>query len=136
MKFLALIALCIPSTAFAADWVKVKTAATHETYYIDKASVLKADRGFKVWSMVSSNAEQQSAQGVAYRSMKALHIFTCEDRTTTLLQQVYYAEPMGKGQTVQSLKYEKFSPEDIIPDSGPDGALKLVCPKNQESKSP
>ena len=127
MRTLALIALCIPTMTHAADWVKVKTAATHETTYIDKASVLKADGGFKVWSMVSSADAQQSAQGVSYKSMKALHIFACEARTTTLLQQVYYAEPMGKGQVVQSLKYEKFSPEDIIPDSGADGALKIVC---------
>lgn len=134
MKTFALFALCFPLMAHAANWVKVKTPATHEAYYIDKASVLKADRGFKVWSMVSGMTDQHSPQGAPYKSMKALHIFTCEDRTTTLLQQVYYSEPMGKGTIVQSLKYEKFSAEDIIPDSGADGALALVCPKNPESK--
>jgi hypothetical protein len=134
MKILALIALCFPLMAHAANWVKVKTPASNETYFYDKSSVLKADRGFKVWSMVSGAAEQQSPQGGSYKSMKALHIFTCEDRTTTLLQQVYYAEAMGKGAIVQSLKYEKFSPEDIIPDSGADGALKLVCAKSPENK--
>lgn len=127
MKRLALIALCISPMAHAADWVKVKTPASHETFYYDKASVLKAERGFKVWSMVSSATAQQSPQGTPWKSMKALHIYTCEDRTTTLLQQVFYAEPMGKGQIVQSLKFEKFSPEDIIPDSGADGTHKLVC---------
>jgi hypothetical protein len=127
MKTLALLALCFPLMAHAANWVKVKTPATHEDYYIDKASVLKADRGFKVWSMVSSSTGQASPQGAPYKSVKALHVFTCEDRTTTLLQQVFYAEPMGKGHVVESLKFEKFSAEDIIPDSGADGALKIVC---------
>ena len=134
IKTCALLALCFPLMAHAANWVKVKTPSTHEDYFIDKASVLKAERGFKVWSMVTSANAQPSPQGTPYKSVKALYILTCEDRTTTLLQQVFYAEQMGRGALVESLKFEKFPAEDIIPDSGADGAHKLVCVKSPESK--
>ena len=124
MKKLMLALLMAPALAQAAQWIKLGAGGDA---FIDKASIIKSGAGYKAWSMLTYPKEQTTPDGTAYRSVKALHVYACAERTTTLLSQVYYGEPMGKGPVLQSFKYEKFSPEDIIPDSPSDGALKVVC---------
>ena len=126
MKRLLLSCLLFPLVAHAALWVPVGADSQGKSY-IDKNSVIKSDAGHKAWSLVSYEAEQATQDGVPYRSMKALHLYSCKDRTTTLLSQVFYTEAMGKGPVAQSFKYEKFLPEDIIPDSTSEGALQAIC---------
>lgn len=128
MKKLILILLLTPMLAHAAKWTKVGTGPG-SVYYIDKGSVTKSGNGQKVWSLVSYAKEQATPDGKAFSSVKALHLYSCEERTTTLLSEVFYPDAMGKGATVQTFKYEKFSPEDVIPDSITDVALGVVCKK-------
>ncbi len=128
MKKLILILLLMPMLAQAAKWTKVGTGPG-SVYYIDMSSVTKSGNGQKVWSLVSYTKEQATPDGKAFSSVKALHLYSCEERTTTLLSEVFYPDAMGKGATVQTFKYEKFSPEDIIPDSLTDIALGVVCKK-------
>lgn len=110
----------------AAQWARVGGGGGN-TFYIDKASVIKTDKTRKVWSMLSYARAQKTPEGKPYRSLKALHLYSCDERTTTLLSQVFYPEAMGKGEPVENYKYEKFSPEDIVPDSPFDSALAAVC---------
>ncbi len=133
MKKLLLTCLLSPLMAHAAQWVAVG-ADSYSKSYIDKDSVIKGEAGHKAWSLVSYGAEQATQDGVPYRSMKTLHVYSCKDRTTTLLSQVYYTEAMGKGPVAQSFKYEKFLPEDIIPDSTAEGALQTICKPGKKSK--
>lgn len=115
-----------PLAAQAAQWAKVNSAGGADSY-VDKGSMIKVDKSWKVWSLVSYSKEQTNADGTTFMSVKALKLYACAERTATLLNQVYYAEPMGKGGVVQNLKYEKFAPDDIVPDSAEDGALQLIC---------
>ncbi|MES2150367.1 MAG: surface-adhesin E family protein [Pseudomonadota bacterium] len=126
MKRLICLLSLLPMLAHASQWAKVASIDGNDSY-VDKASLLKVDKNTKAWSMESFSSEQSKDDGTTYRSMKSLKTYSCGERTTTLLSQVYYAEPMGKGAVVQSLKYEKFTPEDIVPDSAEDGALQLIC---------
>jgi len=126
MKPLLLATLLLPLMAHAADWASVGTAAGSKSY-IDKASVMRSGSGYKVWSLESFTGEQSTQDGQPYTSVKALQVYACGARTVTLLSQVYYSEAMGKGQVVQNIKFEKFSPEDIIPDSSQEMALQSVC---------
>jgi len=123
---LAIILILMCSWAQAAQWAKVKGDGAG-VFYIDKASIIKADKTRKVWSMRSFGKPQTTPEGKPYRSVKALHLYSCEDRTTVLLSQVFYPEAMGKGEPVENYKYEKFNPEDIVPDSPFDNALAVVC---------
>ena len=123
---LAIILILMCSGAQAAQWAKVKGDGGG-VFYIDKASIIKADKTRKVWSMRSFSKPQTTPEGKPYRSVKALHLYSCEDRTTVLLSQVFYPEAMGKGEPVENYKYEKFNPEDIVPDSPFDNALAAVC---------
>ena len=126
------VALC-PVLAQGAQWVRVGSGGGSESY-IDKSSILRVDKNYKVWSLVSYAGEQMTQDGTTYRSMKALHVYSCAERTTTLQSQVYYSEAMGKGPVVQSLKYERFNPEDIVPDSVADGALQMICKRPVRKK--
>ena len=125
-RLLIALLLTVPLLAQAAQWTRVGSAAGADSY-IDKASIIKGDAGTKAWSLVSYTKEQLTPDGTPYLSMKALHRYACKERTTTLLMQVFYAEQMGKGETVRSFKYEKFEPEDVIPDSASDDALQMIC---------
>lgn len=123
---LAIILILMCSGVQAAQWAKLKGDGPG-VFYIDKASIIKADKTRKVWSMRSFGKPQNTPEGKPYRSVKALHLYSCEDRTTVLLSQVFYPEAMGKGEPVENYKYEKFNPEDIVPDSPFDNALAVVC---------
>ena len=130
MKKLSLLMFALLAAASgwvqAAQWAKVGGGAG-SVVYIDKASIITADKTRKVWSLKSYARAQKTPEGKPYRSVKALHLYSCEDRTTVLLSQVFYPEAMGKGEPVENYKYEKFSPEDIVPDSPFDNALAAAC---------
>jgi hypothetical protein len=76
--------------------------------------------------MQSYARAQKTPEGKLYRSVKMLHV--CVRRAHHhLLAQVYYPEAMGKGEPVENYKFEKFNPEDIVPDSAFDSALAAAC---------
>jgi hypothetical protein len=123
---IAVILMLAAGLAQAAQWTKVG-GGSGNAFYIDKASIIKMDKTRKVWSMQSYAKPLNTPEGKPYRSVKALHLYACDERTTTLLSQVFYPEAMGKGEPVENYKYEKFSPEDIVPDSPFDNALTAAC---------
>ncbi len=112
--------------AMAAHWARV-AGGKDNVFYVDKGSVIKADKTRKAWSLHTFSKSQTTPEGRPYRSVKALHLYDCDERTTVLLSQVFYPEAMGKGEPVENYKYEKFSPEDIVPDSPDDNALAALC---------
>lgn len=129
MKKSGLIAIALllaAGWAQAAQWVRVggvKGAA----YYMDKASIVKIDKTRKVWSMQSYTKPMKTPEGRLYRSVKMLHVYACEDHTSTLQAQIYYPETMGKGEPVENYKFEKFNPEDVVPDTPFDNTLEAAC---------
>jgi hypothetical protein len=130
MKKPALIALLLsaaaPGWVHAAQWTKVG-GAKGEVLYIDKSSVIKKDKTRKVWSMHSYAKAQTTPEGKPYRSVKAQHLYSCDERTTVMLSQVFYPEAMGKGEPVENYIYEKFSPDEVAADSPFAKALSKVC---------
>jgi hypothetical protein len=126
MKKLLVLLLLVPLLAQAAKWTKLGTAGGVESF-LDKTSIIKNERGTKAWSLLSYATPQATPDGLPYLSMKVLQLYSCAERTTTLLTQVYYSEAMGKGDMVRSFKYEKFEADDVIPDSAADGALQIIC---------
>jgi len=126
LSAISIVLMLMAGSAQAAQWLKVGGAKT-ATYYIDKASVIKTEKTRKVWSMQTFSRMQKTPEGKLYRSVKMLHVYACEAHTTTLLAQVYYPDAMGKGEPVENYKFEKFNPEDIVPDSPFDSALLAAC---------
>lgn len=123
--------LALPLLAHAApapQWVKIGSTEGSASY-LDQRSIVRAagDGAHRATSLVSFDATQTTPDGTRYRSMKAQNLYACDTRSTVLLSQSYYPEPMGKGPLGQSFKYEKFAPEDVAPGSAAEGALKLIC---------
>ncbi|TFW14958.1 surface-adhesin E family protein [Duganella callida] len=123
---IAIALLLAAGSAQAAQWMRVG-GGSGNAFYIDKASIVKNEKTRKVWSMQSYARPQKTPEGRLYRSVKMLHIYACEDHTSTLMAQIYYPETMGKGEPVENYKFEKFSPEDIVPDTPLDSALAAAC---------
>jgi hypothetical protein len=124
--FLACLAALLASPVHAAKWVKVGSVDGADTY-VDRAGIRPVKDQYKAWTLVSHASEQVTADGMRYRSLKALHQFSCHDRTVALLSQTYYPQPMGKGPMLQHIRYEKFAAEAIPSGSPSESALKLVC---------
>lgn len=110
----------------AAQWTKVG-GGPGNVFYIDKTSVVKKDKTRKVWSMHSYAKSQTTPEGKPYRSVKAQHLYSCDERTTVMLSQVFYPETMGRGEPIENYIYEKFSPEEVAPGSPFEKALARVC---------
>jgi hypothetical protein len=123
---IAITLLLAAGAAQAAQWLRVG-GSNGNTFYIDKASIVKNDSTRKVWSMQSYMKPQKTPEGRLYRSVKMLHTYACEGHTSTLMAQIYYPETMGKGEPVENYKFEKFNPEDIVPDTPFDNALAAAC---------
>lgn len=121
-----LIAIGASGWVQAAQWTKVG-GGSGNVFYIDKTSVVKKDKTRKVWSMHSYAKAQTTPEGKPYRSVKAQHLYSCDERTTVMLSQVFYPETMGRGEPIENYIYEKFSPEAVAPDSPYAKALTRVC---------
>jgi hypothetical protein len=118
--------LALAQVAHAAQWAKLPAVAGGSAF-IDRSSIVKLGPNWKAWTMEVPAAARQTPDGRDYRAVKSLHAYSCDDHTATLLMQVFYADAAGKGEVVQSVKYEKFSADEIVPDSAADGALQVVC---------
>jgi hypothetical protein len=125
---LALLAL-LPLAASAAQWAKLPAPAGTAAAFIDKSSIVKSGPSYKAWTMQAPSAPQATPDGKQYRSVKQLQLYSCDDRTATLVMEVFYDDAQGKGAIVQSIKYEKFTPDDVVPDSVADAALGVICKK-------
>jgi len=119
--------LLASQAAMAAKWVRLEGSRASE-FFVDRASIVKVEKTTrKAWSMQTFRKPQKTPEGRAYRSVKSLHLYTCNEHTATLLAQVFYPEPLGKGEPVENYKYEKYSPEDIVPDSAQEKVLSAAC---------
>ena len=125
-RLIAAVLMLAAGWAHGAQWVRVG-GANGNVYYIDKASVVKNDPTRKAWSLQSYARPQKTPEGRSYRSVKMLHLYGCEDHTSTLMAQIYYADPMGKGEPVENYKFENFNPDDVVPDTPIDLALPAAC---------
>lgn len=125
-----LILLLLPGWAGAAQWEKVASGPNSELY-IDRGSATMAGPAHKVWTLNSFRSAQSTPDGTTYWSVKALNLYSCAERSATLQAQLFYPEPMGQGDPVLNYKYERFGPEDVVPDSLADNALAAVCKKRQ-----
>jgi len=112
--------------AQAAPWTKARTDKDG-TLYVDKASVRKLDGGRKAWTLESFRKPQSAPDGKLYLSVRAQQLYDCDAHTVTLQSQLFYPEPMAKGEIVGSYKFEAFDAETIEPGSRYDGAFKLIC---------
>ncbi|TFW13235.1 hypothetical protein E4L96_20390 [Massilia arenosa] len=118
--------LALPGLAQAAQWSKLP-APPGASAAIDRSSIVRSGASYKAWTLEAPAAQHMTPDGKPYRAVKALNLYSCEDRTATLLMQVFYADAKGLGEAVQTIRFEKFTPDEVVPDSVNDGAMQVVC---------
>lgn len=125
-KLLLVLACLLPFSASGATWKKLGQVAGGELQ-LDTDSVVKAGSGVKAWTRIQYSSARTSPGGKSFKLVQVLHQYACSERTTTLLVQQFYANDANDPAPVENIRYEKFTPEDIAPDTPADKALKLVC---------
>jgi hypothetical protein len=128
MKKPALMAVLLMSMAVsgvvqAAQWRKVSSGPGN-VFYIDSTKVVKKDKTRKVWSMQSYTKAQQTPEGKPYRSVKAQHLYSCEDRTA-----VMQSGRKSAGEGVQALT--SAAPAEVSGCSGNPGTR---CPSARSGR--
>jgi hypothetical protein len=136
----AVLVLCaLPPLAHAVTWTKAGVTRDSRVF-IDKASIRKGDGGRSAWTLESFRKPQTAPDGKQYLSVKALHLYDCQERNVTLQSQSFYPEPMAKGEAVGTYKFEAFDAEQVAPDSRYAAAMNTVCgraaPGTAQGKAP
>ncbi|HEX8604901.1 MAG TPA: surface-adhesin E family protein [Pseudoduganella sp.] len=123
----AVLVLCaLPALAHAVTWTRAGVTSDSRVF-IDKASIRKDDGGRRAWTLESFRKPQTAPDGKQYLSVKALHLYDCQERNVTLQSQSFYPEPMAKGEAVGTYKFEAFDAEQVAPDSRYAAAMNAVC---------
>jgi hypothetical protein len=76
-------------------------------FYIDKASIIKTEK--RARSMQSYARAQKTPEGKLYRSVKMLHVYACEEHTTTLLASLLSGSD-GQGRAGGELQVREIQP--------------------------
>jgi hypothetical protein len=135
MRRAVLLALCmLPALAHAVTWSKAGSTKDSRVY-IDKASVKKGEQGRRAWTLESFRKPQTAPDGKQYLSVKALHLYDCEERSVTLQAQSFHPEPMARGEAVGTYKFEAFDAEQVAPGSRYAAAMNTVCGKARARKA-
>ncbi|AKU24211.1 hypothetical protein MJ904_00520 [Massilia sp. MB5] len=125
-----LLAALLPAAAQAAPLRKLGSDK-ESTLYLERGSIQRGKDGRKAWLLQSYRQAQTAPDGKIYRSLKQQHLYSCEDRSITLVSQLYYAEPMARGEALATYKYESYDAEPVEKGSRYERALKAVCARKR-----
>ena len=110
---IASILFLIPSSIFAADWVKVVANKSGDVFYYDK-ELLKFVGGEVFFLRLTDYVEPKpygALSSVVYNK------FHCYEGTNTRLASYYYSLPMGNGEEIDSSNRKKTVKIDLNTDS-------------------
>lgn len=127
---LLLLAVALPAAAKPAPLRKIGSDKD-STLYLERGSIQRGKDGRKAWLLQSFRQTQTAPDGKSYRSVKQQHLYACEERSITLVSQLYYAEPMARGEPLATYKYESFDAERVEKGSRYERALKAVCARRR-----
>ena len=110
---IASILFLIPSSIFAADWVKVGTNKSGVVFYYDKESLKVAGR--EVFFLRLTDYVEPSPTGAL--SSVIYSKFHCIEKTNTRLAAYFYSLPMGNGEKTSSSNIKATAGIDLNTDS-------------------
>ncbi|QBE64783.1 surface-adhesin E family protein [Pseudoduganella lutea] len=134
-----LFVLCtVPALAHAVTWTKAGSTKDSRVY-IDKASIKKGgskggDSARRAWTLESFGKPQTAPDGKQYLSVKALHLYDCDERSVTLQSQTFFPEAMAKGEAVGTYKFEAFDAEKVEAGTRYATAMTAVCGRVRAAK--
>ena len=120
---IASILFLIPSSIFAADWVKVAANESGDVFYYDKESLKFAGREV-FFLRLTDNVEPLPTGAL---SSVVYNKFHCIDQTLTNLASYYYSLPMGNGEEIHSFNRKKTVKIDLNTDSVASYLFLILC---------
>ena len=107
--------------------------AGRESVLLDGAK--GGDSARRAWTLESFARPQTAPDGKQYLSVKALHLYDCEERSVTLQSQTFYPEAMAKGEAVGTYKFEAFDAEKVAAGTRYATAMNTVCGRARAAKT-
>jgi hypothetical protein len=110
----------------------VGTIADGTRIFVDIGSVSTKGVHMKAWLRWEYEKDQvveARPNNKRYRSSKELNYFNCQERTSAIVQAVYYPDPLGKGPVVASASIEPAQATftDVVPGSVNASILAFTC---------
>jgi len=127
MKKIIPLLLLLVSTSIFAEWTNMG-GNEDTTLYIDFQSMHKEGHIIDLWNMIDNKTTQVSGN-YNYLSEKNHFEYDCEKETLRILDGSYYADHMGKGDTVFEQLNLKENPEKITVGAMTEVLWKIACGK-------
>ena len=140
---IALVALSVALPVAATEWAPVRISTDSEHVWVDRSSIVWHTSYVRAWFLWDFSAPQTTSKRKSFVSMKLLSYFNCSLRQLSSRQVLYYDQPHGIGQPVESYAYMfeqvKLSMQDVVPDTSGEQILNYVCknaPKSRRKSAP
>jgi hypothetical protein len=121
MRTITAVLLLLSAFGVRAEWDRVGTSVSGNTFYLDFSTIKKTAVGYRVWELVNFTEREYGAY-----SSKTLWEYDCNEERLRSLQTSELSEPMGEGAVVDG----KTSPSQwhyVEPQSAGETLLKIVC---------
>ena len=122
----------LPSIGNASDWIYIGSSGGGDLrVWIDKDTMRKSGSKAKTWSRwvyKKPNPLLEPGPARYFRAMQALEIYQCDDRTSTHLQVIKYADTEFVEQlTARTFPDDATRYEDVVPESLGEKMMKFAC---------
>lgn len=95
--------------------------------YLDAASITRAGREVRMWTIDDYRQPQTDIANKPYRSVKSHWTFDCAKRLSDVMTAFYYAEGMAQGDPVHSGAVSERQWDKVVPGSVGELAFKVAC---------
>lgn len=129
MKSMALIltillALLLPTTASAAEWVALPGAGSADQYFYDRSKLTIKEDEITYWKKVIFKTPQ-ALRGKEAASGLLRERIHCAEHTAKLMSYLYYSTT---GETIEYVAQDDSEAAPIIPDTVGDAFERVLCP--------
>jgi hypothetical protein len=109
-------------------WSLLSQDDESEAYWIPSSIQKVSAHNRRVWLLVNFETVQWDYRsGKAFRSSKALHEFDCSFHRLRVVEVVFYAEEVGRGEVTSSGKNSTVDFDEAIPETRGENWLTAVC---------
>lgn len=119
-----LLALLLPSTASAAEWVALPGAGSADQYFYDRSKLTIKEDEITYWKKVVFKTPQDLHGKVVASGLLRERIH-CAEHTAKLVSYLYYSPT---GETIEYVAQDDSEPAPVIPDTVGDAFERTLCP--------
>jgi hypothetical protein len=127
IKFLLILSVLFFTQFAKADWVEIGKNETG-TFFVHAASIERTGDFVKMWFLIDFKRNQVDSSTRSFRSTKDQTEYDCKEQRTRTLYYNNYAEKMGTGKIVFTMK-DPFKWRPVVVGSISENLFKIACGK-------